>query len=259
MEKGGKVIIKRRSSIIEYLRLQRSATLEELCNRFSVSINTIRRDIDELEQDGFLRKVYGGVVLDEKKQVIPLNVRAKAFLEEKARIGQAASRLVKDNDVIIIDSGSTTYHIIKCLKDKNVTVITNSVNVLDEAMPYSNIKLILAGGTLEREINSFIGKEVVDTLNKFNANISFIAATGISISKGITNSSIFEADIKRAIIDSSAKRVLLVDHTKFDLVSLVSFAGFEDIDIIITDKPVSEHYREYFEKNNIELIVIDEE
>jgi DeoR family transcriptional regulator, myo-inositol catabolism operon repressor len=253
------VIIKRRNGIIEHLRLQHSATLEELCNKFAVSINTIRRDIDELEQEGLLRKVYGGVVLDEKKEVIPVSVREKAFFQEKEKIGQAASQFVNDKDVIIIDSGSTTYHMIKHLKNKNITVITNSINVLNEALPYSNIKLILAGGTLQRETNSFIGKEVVDTLSKFNASTSFIAATGVSINKGITNSSIFEADIKTAIMDSSMKRILLIDHTKFDMVSLVSFARLEYINVLITDKPVSEQFREFLFKHDIKLIITDEE
>jgi DeoR family transcriptional regulator, myo-inositol catabolism operon repressor len=249
------MLAKRRNEIAEYLRLRNSASLEELCDRFKVSINTIRRDIDDLEEKGCLRKVYGGVIFAENSQVIPLSIREQELSEEKERIGKTAAELVNEEDIIIIDAGSTTKSMVKHLKDKKVTIITNSINVLNQALPYESIEVILTGGTLLRETNSLVGKEVIDTITKFNANTAFIAATGVSLDRGITNSSIVEADIKTSILKSAHKHVLLVDHTKFNKVSLVSFAKLHQINTIITDEDVNYEYMEYFEKNNIKLIV----
>jgi len=251
------VVINRRSDITEYLKVKNTATLEELCNKFGVSINTIRRDVDELDAQGVLNKVYGGVVLVGKNSVIPLNVREHELFEEKSRIGKAAAKLVNDNDVIIVDAGSTTYHLVEYLKNKNITIITNSVNVLNEALPFQNIKVIITGGTLLRETNSMVGKEVVEAFQKFNADISFVAATGVSLDKGLTNSSIAESNIKEAMLDSANNNVLMVDNTKFDKVSLINFSKLERVQTVITDKEVMENYEDYFIKNNIKLIIAE--
>jgi DeoR family myo-inositol catabolism operon transcriptional repressor len=252
------VIIQRHIKIIEYIKQKGTATLDELCNEFEVSKNTIRRDVNELEEKGVLKKVYGGVIFNDKESVVPLNVRQTVLTVEKERIGREAARLVNDNDIIIIDSGSTTVHMVKHLKNKqNVTIITNSISVVNEAYEYKNLNVILTGGILLRETSSVVGLDSVENIRKLNAKTAFIAATGVSISKGLTNSSMFESEVKKSMVESADKIVLMVDSTKFNAVSLVTFLELNRVNVIITDKEVEEEYKIYFEKNNINLIVAE--
>lgn len=250
---------KRRVGIIEYLKENESATLDELCKTFNVSINTIRRDINDLEKQKAIKKVYGGVILYKNDETVPINIREEKYIDEKEKIGKCAADMVEDNDIIIIDAGSTTAQMIKYLKEKkNITIITNSINVVNESAKFNNINLVVVGGDYLRETNSMVGIDAINVIKKLNAKTAFIAATGISLNRGLSNSSMFEAEIKRSMIESADKLVLLADHTKFDLVSLVTFSKLDEIDYIITDKDINNEYSEFFKENNIELILAEE-
>ena len=246
---------KRKEEMIEYVRLKNIVSLEELHEQFNVSMITVRRDVNELEKEGYITKVHGGVSFHQS-QVRSINQRQHELLSEKDALGKMAADLVQDGQVIIIDAGSTTHHIVKYLKNKKVTIITDAINVLESALPYSNIQVILTGGRLMRETNSLVGRQVAEAIKRLNAHWAFIGATGVSIEKGITNSSIEEADIKRCMVEVAVKKVLLVDHTKMDVISMMKFATLNEMDIVITDKPVSDVYREYFDQYGIELKTI---
>lgn len=250
------MLYKRRVGIIEYLKEKQSATLDELCKAFDVSINTIRRDINELEEQGAINKVYGGVILCKNDETIPITIRQDKDVNEKEKIGKYAGNMVDDNDIIIIDSGSTTVHMVKYLKDKkNITIITNSINVVNESAKLNNINLVIVGGDYLRETNSMVGLDAINVIKKLNAKTAFIATTGISLQRGLSNSSMLEAEIKRSMIKSADKLVLLADHSKFELVSLVTFAELNEINYIITDKDIKTEYSKFFKENNIKLII----
>lgn len=252
------MIIQRHEKLIDYIREKGSASLDELCEVFDVSKNTIRRDINELELKGLIDKVYGGVVALDSENVVPISFRKNEASTEKEKIGKAAAKLVNDGDVIIIDSGSTTVHMVKYLKNKkNVTIITNGIDVVNEAHTYGNLNMILTGGNLLRETNSLVGIDSIKIIKSLNAKTVFMAATGISIIKGLTNSSMIEAEIKRAMKKSAESMVVLADITKFGVVSLVTFAELYDADYIITDNNIDDEFVNYFIKNNIKLIIAE--
>lgn len=246
--------------IEDYLKKAGSASVDDLCQQFDLSKNTIRRYLNELEARAVVKKVYGGVVLNGKEAPIPLAERQLTMHAEKMTIARKAAEFVHDGDIIVIDAGSTTAQLVEFLKDKsNITIITNSVPVINAALGDDHLHVIVTGGDLLRPTNSFVGGDAIAMLKKFNANTVFLAATGVSLTKGITNSSTIETAIKKTMIEVSAQVILLVDHTKFDTVSLVTFAELKEIDRLITDTPPQPEYLAYCAEHGVSITVAEED
>lgn len=243
--------------IEKYIHSNESVTLDSLCTEFNISKNTLRRDINEIEKTGSIKKVYGGVTA-VIKNLIPFEERNIKNNYIKTAIAKAASGFVNDGDVIFIDSGTTTLNMIEFLKNVNdVTILTNNLNVIVNALPFPNLDVICTGGRLIRKTNSF---EVLDTISIFkdyNISKAFMAATGISISNGATNSSPLEYKLKKVIVEKSAEQYLLVDSSKFDVSTLMTYCQLSDIDHLITDKKPPEKYINFFEENKIKVIISD--
>lgn len=246
--------IKRLQEIEDYIGLCGTCSYEELCSHFDISLSTIRRDIGELEQYGKIMKIHGGVMI--KKEVLEEEAEVKIQLQygsNKDRIAEIASKIVEDNDIILLGSGSTVAHMVHHLAGKkNITVITNNLVVIEEAMKYG-FSVIIVGGNLDRNTLSFVGTQTIKQLNELNANKSFISCNGITLNHGLSNVADLEADIKKSIIKISSDVIALVDHTKFDKMSLYTFAGINEINTLITDAEPSSEYIELFDKNNTRL------
>jgi DeoR family myo-inositol catabolism operon transcriptional repressor len=244
--------------IEQYLVENETASLDTLCSLFNVSKNTIRRDISELESKGVLKKVYGGVVLNFREETVPFQQRQAQLTNEKAKIGAMASKLIDDGDIIFVDSGSTTIHLISNIQNKkNITIITNSLNVIVESAPYSNLNVISTGGILQRKTNSFAGIATVNFLKTLNIDKAFMATTGISIDKGVTNTTYLEAEIKKSVVKISEQIIVMADHTKIDSVAFMRYCNLNEIDCFVTDKRPPLNYVDYFNRNNIELLYPD--
>jgi len=247
----------RLDSIKEYIYQQKTVTLDQLCDEFSVSKNTIRRDIDELVATEKIKKIYGGVTVEGYKPMISFDERNISNLQSKQLIAQSAAALVNDNEIIFIDSGTTTMHMVDYIKDKkNLTILTNSIEIIMRSIPYPNINVISLSGSLNRKTLSFTGSSCATVLSNFNISKAFIAATGISTNGGASNSSPAETEIKRTALLKSQKNYLLVDHTKFGIISLMTFSNFDNIDLIITDEMPPEDLRETLERNNCSISVV---
>jgi DeoR family myo-inositol catabolism operon transcriptional repressor len=243
----------------QYITQNNTVSLTELCEVFNVSLNTVRRDILALIDKGIIEKVHGGVRTILHDELIPFPVRNDANITLKVAIGQKAAELVSDGDIIFIDTGTTTLQMINALKNKdNITVITNNLQFIIQALPYENISIISLPGKLSRKNYSFSGLNQIQFMEYFNVKTCFMAAGGISLSHGITHPSVPEGQFCKYIIEHSNHTVLLVDHTKFDVVSLFTFAKLEILDTIITDYMPSQEYQEAFKANNIQLITTEE-
>lgn len=238
-----------------YILSNERASIEELCNVFTVSKNTMRRDINELEKQGTIKKVYGGIVLNDKKTTEPFESREEKNTSAKQVIAKLACDFVQDGDIIYIDSGTTTMHMLPHLAElRNLTIITNNLNVILSSLPYLHLNVLCTGGTLFRTTNSFVDMDAINFLKKYNISKAFMASTGISISKGITNSSSFEYDIKKYMVDNCDMVVLLADETKIGRVSLTTYCDLKDINVFVTNANPDDEYVEFFDKNNIKLI-----
>lgn len=254
--------LNRQYAIKDYLIEHNTATLTTLCTVFNVSINTIRSDISKLEKEGFLKKVYGGVVLNDNspdsnqvKQYNPLST-TKVY-EELDMIGKEAAKLIENNDIIYFCSGKTVHSVLNHINpDINFTIITNSLLIINSIMtiPNQNVKVLTTGGEFQKSTLSFVGIETLDFLKKINITKLIMSADGISIQNGITNICHFESEIKRILLSKNCKSILLANHNKFDKFSTFTILPLSSIDIVITNKEVSSDYNDFFIENDTKII-----
>ncbi|MGV4964147.1 DeoR/GlpR family DNA-binding transcription regulator [Priestia aryabhattai] len=248
---------KRIQQIQEYVFKHQSVSLDDLSTVFGVSKTTIRRDIRKLIKEGMIQKIYGGVAISHAK-LESFNERKARNQLQKKLIAKTAADYVENGDVIFIDSGTTTLEMITFLKNKQITIITNNLDIIIEALPFENLSVISTGGFLERATKSFSSYSHADSFKKYNFDKVFMASTGVSIVNGVTNSSPIESGIKETIVKGNADVFLLVDHTKLDKYAMVTYCGLEEIDYLITDDFPDDSYQDYAKENSIELVVIKE-
>lgn len=244
--------------IENYIYEKKTVTLNQLCEKFNVSKNTIRRDLDEITTKGTIKKIYGGVTVSStnKNELVSFNERNIKNLKCKQTIAEKASTFIENGDIIFIDSGTTTVHMIDYIKDKkNITILTNSIEIILHALPYENINIISLSGALNRKTLSFTGQSAANVLKSYNISKSFMSSTGISIENGATNSSTQEFDIKRTAVERGNQVYLLVDSHKFGVISLMTFASLEEIDYLITDETPPYEISELFRKEGKALIL----
>lgn len=239
----------------QYIIRNVSASLEELMQVFSISMNTVRRDVQQLLQRGLIRKVYGGVEAVNQAEPLPMAVRAASCKEEKQVIGKLAASLIPDHTSVFLDSGSTTPQILPYLAEKKgITVVTHSLTALMEASRYSSLRVISLGGAFSPDTASYVGISTVEALAKLNVQTVLIAATGVSIEQGLTNTTYMEADIKRHITANANNIVLMADHTKFDRTAVLSFCPLCKLSAVVTDRKPESAYLRYMEQHNIKLL-----
>ncbi|MDD3335135.1 MAG: DeoR/GlpR family DNA-binding transcription regulator [Eubacteriales bacterium] len=240
----------------KYINEKSSATMEELCAHFNVSMNTVRRDVAQLLKRGTVEKVYGGVCARRNDSALtPYEIRRIDNEEAKVAIGRRAAELVRDGDIIFIDSGTTTLRMIDYLRDRQeLNVITNNLEAIIHALPYPNINIIALPGQLRRKTNSFTGDDAVRSLKRYNIRLAFMAATGASMN-GVTNSSPMEYEIKNVAMQSCERSILLVGSNKFGVTGLMSYAKLGDFDTVVTDQEPPEEYVQLLQRENTELLI----
>lgn len=247
---------KRIKKIQEYVNEHQSVSLDELVTVFDVSKNTIRRDVQELVDRGELKKVYGGVSVI-KKNLESFQDRQVRNQEQKTIIAKKASCFVEDGDFIFIDSGTTTIELFEFIKEKHLTIFTNSVDFIVRALPFKNLNIISFGGLLDRTTNSFGSPRNMDFLKDFNIKKAFMASTGISLSNGVTNASPQESELKKTVVNRSSEVYLLIDHDKFDRYGLMTYCSLEEIDMLLTDHMPDEAYQDFARKHGIQIVLAD--
>ena len=240
----------------QYIMQKDAVTMEELQKHCNTSMNTVRRDVALLIKKGTVEKVYGGVCARKAEQLAPFDVRTIKHQEAKLAIGRRAAELVEDGDTIFLDSGTTTLHVVQNLaRKKNITIITHNLHAIMAAMPFENLTIISLPGQLHRKTSSFTGLETVRFLKSYNIKTAFMAATGLSLSGGVTNSSPLEYELKMAAMERSAKSYLLLDSHKFGKTALLTYARPEEFEGVITEAVPDESYTGALSKAGIELIL----
>jgi len=225
----------RHDAIVRLLHKNGEVKIAELQNLFSVTGMTLRRDLEKLEQQGALKRTYGGAILAASEVALP--ERATVHIREKERIGQAAAKLVMPGDSIFIDSGSTTLQIARALPDKApVTVVTNAIHIA-AVLSEKKISTIVIGGVLLDTTNAMAGTTAVESIAKLAFDKVFLGTTGLGFLHGFSNSNMLEADIKRAAIRQAKQACIVMDHAKFGQNALFSFAALHEAHAIITDAP----------------------
>lgn len=236
--------------------MEGKVTVKKLSVKFNVSTETIRRDLDELENQEKLKKVYGGAIkISFNGQEPPYKLRETVYLEEKRAIGKTAANLINDNEIIALDVGTTTLQIIPYLKDKkNLTVLVNSVPALNLLIEFVNNKLfsgkiIYLGGEINPYQMSSFGPATEKMLKEFYVDKAFIAVGGISLKYGITGYDINEGSLSRKLIENAKETIIVADHSKIGVRNFYKITDIEYVDVIICDKePLSEWLNDL--KNN---------
>jgi len=248
---------KRIKEIEGVLMLNEFVSLDDLCDRFRVSKITVRRDVAELVSLGIAKKVYGGVISSPRQEnLVSFFARSEFQTEEKLAIGRSAAAMVEEGDIIFVDAGSTTAAMVAFIDPgRRITLITHNLGVIHTVASKRGVRLIVVGGEFLQETYSTVGIEAIEAIRKLNAHKAFLGASGISLAKGITNSSSIEAEIKRAIIQIADRRILLADSHKFDRASLVTFCTFAEIDTLVTDQPPPDLYTPILANAGVEVVV----
>lgn len=230
---------KRHEIILDLLRKKGSITVVEIRDQLGISESTIRRDLNQLDREGRLTKVFGGAVLKENTYLAKeLSVPEKLHVneDEKRVIARYAASLIKPDDYVYLDAGTTTGYMIDYIIEKDATYVTNAVDHA-KRLGAKEIHVILVGGELRGNTEAVVGAQAILTLQKHHFTKGFFGTNGISPSYGLTTPDASEALVKETAIGQCDLRYILSDESKFDEVSSVTFADFNDVDIITNAIP----------------------
>lgn len=230
----------RRAKIIEYIESRGQVNVVDLSKEFNVSEVTIRNDLAQLEEKGLLIRSRGGAIRSQRVGIdYKLNEKSKKYLKEKQAIGKKTVELIKDNDTIIIDSGSTTMEVAKNLSGfKNLTVITNALNIASILVNYENVKVIMLGGILRKNSLSLIGPIAESSIKNYYCDKLIIGVDGIDSEHGISTPNIEEAQLNKLMIEISKEVIVVTDSSKFSRRSFAYIAPISKIDVVVTDSNI---------------------
>ena len=230
----------RQKKIIDLLMRDGAVKISELQSSLGVSIETIRRDFNQLEKEGFLIKTYGGAMANQQVYVKPdldtWQKRMGSSIQEKRVIALRALEHIADGSLLAMDSGTTTFELAKHLdKCKGITVITNDINSAEAILRSGTNQVFLLGGmvTTNGSTNGYLAKQVLNSFSQIDMYV--FSCDGVTIEDGFTTSSLENNELKRMLAEKAEKRIALVDHTKFGKKSLFKISGLEHIDVVITD------------------------
>ena len=244
----------RRKIILEKLQNDKKVIVSQLSAFFSVSDETIRRDIDKLCQEGFASKSYGGAILNENAVDMPFNIRKTQNQSEKKIIAEHIEKLVKDGESIMLDASTTAVFVARALKSKSrLTVLTNSIEVMLELSDKPEWTIIAAGGHLIGDYLAFTGQRTIKEISTFRADKLIFSCKGID-SEGIFDSNDDFAQVKQAMLKSAKTKILAVDSSKFDSTAFYKITDFADVDILITDTCPADTWVELLRESRVELI-----
>lgn len=247
----------RREEILKILDKKNRISTNELIEKFNTTAVTIRKDLTVLEKSGALKRTHGGAIKkNELFRGLALTEKEKIFLNEKLRIVKEAANLIKEGDTIILDSGSTTNLLAKeILNKKNITVITNALNIAVELIN-SNIEVILTGGNLFKDTLTLIGPLAETVLKKLSSGKLFLGTDGIDFEHGLTTPNLTEASTSQTMMNISGEIILLVDESKFGRRSLAVISKIEKLDKIITNKKMTDNELSMFKKLGVEITTV---
>lgn len=228
--------LERRSQIVDMINRQRTVTNAELMSRFGISIETVRRDLDYLEQQGFLRKVYGGAVVNLSLSTEPEYAsRSEMNAQQKNAIAQKAAGLIQPGDTVFLGVGTTVQAMVQYMKKIGpLTVFTNALRTAVALSEIPECTVILPGGQLRSKELTLSGFPANDNLTQFNVDKAFIGVGGVT-ECGITDFHIGEAQLHKQLVLNAKQSVALVDSSKLGIRAMNNVCSLEQISLIITD------------------------
>jgi DeoR family transcriptional regulator, fructose operon transcriptional repressor len=240
------LISERHRLILDYLKEKENVKVHELVELTKSSESTLRRDLDQLEKENFLKRVHGGASLLQRKRAEPSMVeKSTQNLKEKAILAKYAAQLIEDGECVYLDAGTTTYQMIQYLDQKNIVVVTNGIDHLD-ALHEKDINTYLIGGFVKKVTRAMIGSNAYESIQNYRFDKCFIGTNAIHHELGFTTPDPEEAHLKAKAINLSREPFVLADHTKFGEVSFSKFADLHQAKIITNeeDSMILKKYKE---------------
>ena len=262
VHKGGIIILygeERKAEILEQIKANSRVSVPELSHFFNVSESTIRRDLKELEEAKLIQRTHGGAIAVDSVNYEPSYLEKEdKFQKEKEAIAKKAVEFINEGDTLILDSGTTTFHLVKELrKFKKLTVVTNSLMLARELEITQGIDLIIIGGFLRKETLAMVGPLAERSLERMKVDKAFIGTNGIDLKEGITTPNLIEAETKRKMIQSAKEVILLADHTKIGKVAFAKVADITEINKCVFNSEVSESVVKSIEELGVDVYTVE--
>ena len=249
----------RLESIRNLIQLDKKLTVSQLSKDLKVTEETIRRDLEKLEQEGILTRTHGGAVLNAQgvSENIDYLVRANHNRREKEIMGKLAACVIPDRASICADASSTVMEALRRLKGQpEITLLTNSVQIIHE-LNQSAFTIVSTGGTVNKSTFSMQGKAVRKILADYYVDIVLISCKALNLNGGIFDSNEEEGELKRLMVERGQKIILMADHSKFDRVAFIKVMDLDKLDILVTDREPSPEWRRLCQEKNIRLVIPD--
>lgn len=249
----------RRAEILQELTNNPEVTVGQLSNRFQVSEVTIRKDLNELKRKNLLTRVRGGAMrLPEVNSGFDIAIQDKQLFhyKEKQAIGRLAATLINENETILLDSGTTTLEIARNLHTfKNLTIVTNAINIAVELSNYKRFTVILLGGHLREASLSTVGPLAESTLKIFYCDKLFLGVDSFNIEQGLSTHNLEEANINQTMMSMSKETIAVFDSSKFNKRSFTFITSVDKIDTVVTDEGIPSDIRTQLRnmKVNVEI------
>jgi DeoR family transcriptional regulator, fructose operon transcriptional repressor len=225
----------RQHRIEDYIQKVEFVSLEELAKQLEVSVSTVRRDLNILEAGGSIRRTHGGArLINPKSDEFAFTARDTHELDEKEVIGKVCADLIRPGQTVIMDAGTTVYHVAKQLQDRNLQIVTNSLPVANLFLTAQRTEVVVSGGVIYPRLGVLVGPQAVKSFSDLHADVAIMGAGGVTL-EGFTNSHGLLIDIQRAMMKSAGNVVFCLDHTKFGRKSVAFLCGLERNPTIVTD------------------------
>jgi len=247
----------RQKQILSRLSKQGRLSVNEIVEQFSISVATARRDLESLASQGKAERVHGGVIaIEQAPPELPILERENEQADEKTRIGLAAANLVADKETVFLGSGTTVLEVARNLRNrKNLTVITNSLPVLNALAGAEGITVIALGGMLRDSEMSFIGHITEQALSEVRADKVIMGTRGASLEHGLTNDYLQETLTDRAILKIGREVIIAADHTKVNRVSTALLAPLDTMNMFVTDSKADKKFVQALKRNGIQVVI----
>lgn len=241
--------------IRQQVETEKKVTVANLSRLYNVTEETIRRDLEKLEAEGFLTRTFGGAVLNNIVQSdnVYFRDRATIHLEEKKKIAVSFYDILKDKMSIVTDSSTTVMEAVKLLKGREQTILSVSTEIFSELWN-TDIKIISTGGIFNRSTLSFQGRVAKETIRSYHVDIALLSCKGLDMEHGAMDTNEGESEVKRCMVGQAEEVALLVDHTKFGKTAFAHLLDLKDVDYLVTDEKPDEAWVSFCEENGIRLI-----
>ncbi len=247
--------IERKNEILQKLLLDGKVIVSDLASEYDVTEETIRRDLEKLESEGYAKKTYGGAVRNDSiTGELPYTVRKQTNVSGKKYIAEIIGSLIKDGDSLLLDSSTTALFTVKSIFTKhNLTIITNSVEILLDLPGGNDWNVMSTGGSYRAESMAFYGSDAREVIEKYHVDYCVMSCKGLDMEKGITDTREPFAELKKSFLGAARQVILAVDHTKFDKISFVRLGDLAGVHTVVTDVEPDERWKNYFASRGIEL------